>query len=539
MRRLALVAALSLGPAFALGAHTWADPQGRLLGHVLGEQLAHLWLQWIYTRLPPVGLFAYDGVVAGETVTVVPTDLLTHLLVAPLQAAFGLVLAYNLVVTAYVAAGGMALGATALRLGASPGLAALAALATTLDPALRLFLADGRYDSVAVGTVGVATWALVAAAQAPSRARLAGLALAGAAVAWAGPNVAIAGATVLVPAGIWAAWRERRVLLGLGGAALLALPWVLTFALTTDQTSSRGRETHHGTPLVALRSEAEVGADRLKEAAVATVSAAPVVSTFFMPERIRSTQWHAEERMRICGGTLAGQGEGLVLVVPLLAALLGRRPLLFAGLLALHFLATGHGAVHSLGLPVGERRLVFSAWALVGGLPGLGPFRNFGLFSVLAGGLGALAVARSGSRLAAVALVAELLWRGGGLLPAVDLRPPRGLVEALRGEGAVAVFPHGNEVAHLVQIWHRRPSLEVVLYDPRSCYERPAWARDFFADPPAGAERLAAEGVTEVLLLPEAMEKLSAERLEARLRAGLGRPRAEGPGWRIWRIGGD
>lgn len=550
--RLALVGAATAS-TLALSWRVWADPGGRALGHVIGEQLAHLWLQWVFTHRSGPGLLTYEGVLAGETVVMAPTDALTHLAVALLQPLLGIVAAYNLVLAAYFVAGGAALGALARRLGASLPAAMLAAAVGPLDPALRAYLSDGRYDSVAVTSVFVALWALVAAAQEPSRGRLVGLAVAGAAVAWAGPNPAIVGLPVLLPAGLVALVRSpgrKGLALAAVAAAGLALPWMWIFADTASRTNERMRETHEAIPAFERLTEAELQRRRPMAAAVAALEQVPAGSAFRMPAVAREAQSGQDTISLLCGGLRSVGPRGMLPLAPLfgLVLLVLLRPrrglpalLFFAGL---WWLSTGHGPPHTPGFPLGDgRRLVPAAAAVVGELPGLAALRNYGMFAVVATAVGVVGAALL-PRIGPLLLLAwgiEASRRAPPLpTPVTDLRPPPGLIESLAArQGAVLVFPHGNEVGHLLQMLHGRPSLDT-WYAVGTCFGKPSWAVDFFQAMGQGRRPdpapLRANGVSDIVLFEEAMSFEAHRVVQRALVAALGPPTRTGAGWELWAL---
>lgn len=487
------------GVALLLGWRVWAAPSQRLLGHVLSEHTSHLWVQWLLGRAArgEAAWLGQDGVLTFGKLWLMPNDPVLRLATALLQPLFGVVAATNLVIVGALALGACGVAAVARELGAARLPATLGGLILLLHPAFLGYAADGRMDSLGVGWVGLLGLAWLRGLRAPGWRRGLWLGLAAVLVVGAGPNHVVAAALVLGPPSVLAVLRRPaflRVLLP--GAALAALAAGLmgaTLLHIESQQSSRLQETvtdesaQVGSILVETSWE-EVGRQRQADSWVATRELHQLVP--------RGSMWELPAEVAHHESLLGPLREHLVLqtyspgawtwpgLVPWLLAGLGllRRPravgpwVLLAG--ALYLLSFGWGSAQSLPLSLGGRIFYFAPATLLGALPGLAAFNNYGLFGVLAAASLGVAVAlgwtglRHGiwvAALGAVAWVAEVQQSPVPLpLPATELEPPEGLIEAVADlpEGGLLVLPVNRGVNTLLQLHHERPTPQRFWADP-------------------------------------------------------------------------
>lgn len=477
--------------ALLLGWRVWAAPSQRLLGHVLSEHTSHLWVQWLLGRAArgEAAWLGQEGVLTVGQLWLMPNDPVLRVATALLQGLVGVVAATNLVIVGALALGACGVAALARQLGATGLPATLGGLVLLLHPAFLGYAADGRMDSLGVGWIALLGLAWLRGLRAPSWRRGLWLGLAAVLVVGAGPNHVVSAALVLGLPSLVAVWRRPaflRVLLP--GAMLAAVAAGLmgaTLLHIESQQSSRLQETvtdesaQVGSVLVETSWE-EVGRQRQADSWVATRELHQLVPL--------GSMWELPEEVAHHESLLGPLREQLVLqtyspgawtwpgLVPWLLAALGlwRRPravgpwALLAG--GLYLLSFGWGSAQSLPLSVGGRIFYFAPATLLGALPGLSAFNNYGLFGALgAASLGvAVALGWTGARhgalvlgLGAVAWVAEVQRSPVPLpLPATELTPPAGLLKAVDAlpEGGLLVLPVNRGVNTLLQVHHERPT---------------------------------------------------------------------------------
>ncbi len=540
------------------------DPGSELVGHAASEAPSHLWMEWLLERgLKGKGpLFGQTDLIVAEVLWVVPAGWIDAALGLALGAAVGRAAAYNLLVFLQLALAGCSATGLARVLGADRWAASAAGALVVSHPALLGFAADGRLDSIGLGWAGLLAIAWVLAMRERTWRSGLWLGVAGAAVAFAGMNLAMAVAlTATLPTLAALALdraRARPLLIGAGLSALGA-GLVLGLLLHIEGNDPARLEQDSNPQRRALIAEASTSLLDHWAGARAMHRAPGGQDLWTLAPELAGERATATAARMTTVQSYAPGAWWVYAVAPWLLMLAGlvRAPrrlapwvLLAAGL---QVLGMGYGSAQMPPLVLGDRAFYVAPATLLERLPGLAVFNNYGLFSVL----GALAQG-AGAALAVTLLphrrillgLAGLAWAlqvqlGPAPLPLPTVRtaPPEGLLEDLerQPQGPVLLLPVSETRNKLLQTWHGRstPQRFRAQIDERGQPELISDASGRMRDlleggPTSRPVELEPLGLSAVVyrqgLLP-ADEDL---RLQARLDALLGPPAVVGDGYRIW-----
>lgn len=577
-----LAPALVMGGVVLVVAGLWrGGPLETLLAHPVGEAQGHLWMQWLLERalVENGALFGIKDIVLHEELWVVPTDPTTRLLSLPLSLLFGRTLAYNAALVGLLGLGASTLGLLARRLGAPPVAAAVGALVFLWSPALLGFAADGRIDSLGVCWLPLLGLAWLRVVREPSASSGLLLGITGVAVALAGINhAAVAAVSLALPTAV-VVLRDRRrlgpMVLGalVSGLAVGGLLWVLVLVegndparlLQTSNPDQRGAFIRVSTAMIHEGRMADFwwGAQRLHRDGGG-------FSWWALPRtllKIGHTH-HAADMLTV--QSFAPGGFWWLGVVPWALVGLGvvrhpRQLLPLAGTAVFaQLLGMGLGFPHTLPFTIGSTTFYLAPAVLWEGLPGIGRFNNYGLFSVVSamcqgliaarvlGGLPAVAWMRGGAGVVVLGLWLAEVQTGPAPLPleTTDMRVSDGLRGALgrvaKSRG-VLVLPLSRDTSFYLQTVHQRPSphrfragrakarQDPMLADRDGAIHQLILAAEGQRIATAALpSQLSRAGLGAVVLVPALLPPAVAEAVQARLHNTFGPPHWTGLEGMVW-----
>jgi len=420
--------AVSVAVCVALGA-VWPAPGERMVGHPVGEGTTHIWVQWLIGEwwAGNTPLFGQAGVVAHELLWLMPTDLTTRLVALVLEPCLGPVATLNVTVGALLLLAGGSTVAIARELGAGPWAGALAGVWMVWAPSLLGFAADGRVDSLGVGWVGLAVWALLRVLRRPGRRTGAVLGLAAIGVLGAGPNQAMALALVgTVPVVlVWVTRRSVRPALWVGAAIAAPVALVLLWLIVQVEGNDPGRlhpESAQMTRAPVARYDAELPGSahhiQLWDAALQANRGDWVGAWHELPRSLTDHPSMVPAAAELRTQVVAPGAVWSWTVLPwglALAGLFRRKRVVvasLAGAMSCQLLALGLGPAHAMPLAAMGELWVVAPGALLQQVPGLQVFNNFGLFAPMASMAVSVAAACAVRWRWAGALVVGVLWAG-------------------------------------------------------------------------------------------------------------------------------